>query len=430
MNKNFRENYIPRIVDKLLKDQLEASGAVLIEGPKWCGKTTTGGFASKSVIQIDDLENREQYINMSNLNPYRLLEGDVPRLIDEWQLAPNLWNVVRHTVDDRGEPGQFILTGSSVPKTLDTTMHSGTGRIARLRMRTMSLFESNDSTGSVSLKDLFNGAKADGIGKDYSIDYLAYLICRGGWPQAIGKSEKTALLQARNYYDAVVEEDIIRSEDDQKLSPDRAKRILRSYARNVAQQVPLETIRKDAVSNDDESFSVATLYEYLRFLYRIFVLEDSLAWNPNLRSKTAIRTTDTRYFVDPSIGIASLGMGPQDLLNDLNTMGYFFENMCVRDLRVYADALDGQVYHYRDKNGLECDAVIHLRNGKYGLIEIKLGSDDGIKEGIECLTKLSNIIDTSKMKEPSFKMVLIGRGNYAYQLDNGINVVPIHCLKP
>lgn len=424
------KEYYPRIVDGILKDQLEASGAVLIEGTKWCGKSTTAEMASNSSIKMDDPDDGDRYLKLAQLQVSSLLAGDTPRLIDEWQIAPNIWNAVRHEVDKRGEFGQFILTGSSVPSKLDKTMHSGTGRFSRIKMRPMSLFESKDSNGSVSLKDLFENKKPSGSENPCTLENLAYLVCRGGWPLAIGQSEKVALLQARNYYDSVIEEDIIRSEEDEKLDPERAKRVLRAYARNIAQGVSIEKIRNDVIDNDDKSFSQVTLYNYLKFLNRIFLLDDSSAWNPNLRSKVAIRTTDTRYFVDPSIGAAALGIGPSDLVNDLETFGFFFENMCVRDLKVYAESLDGQIYHYRDGNGLECDAVLHLRNGSYGLIEIKLGSDKAIEEGAKNLLKFDNILDTSKMKKPSFKMILVGKGNYAYRREDGIDIVPITCLKP
>lgn len=424
------EQYMSRIADQLLQNQLEASGAVQVTGPKWCGKTTTAEHASKSVLKMDDPDHSERYLSLAELQPSLLLEGEVPRLIDEWQIAPNLWNAVRATVDKRRKFGQFILMGSSVPKKMKEGAHSGLGRISKVRMRPMSLYESCDSTGSVSLKDLFDGKAPSVSANGHTLQELAFLICRGGWPLTIHQKEKVALLQARNYYDELIENDIVRSEGDEKLDPERAKRVLRSYARNVSQSVSVEEIRKDSVFNDEESFSQVTIYNYLSFLNRIFVLEDSKAWNPNLRSKTAVRSADTRYFVDPSIGCAALGIGPQDLVNDPNTMGLFFENMAVRDLRVYADVLDGDIYHYRDGNGLECDAVLHLRNGSYGLIEIKLGSPKGIQDGIDSLLKFDKIIDTDKMKAPAFKMVLTGTGEFAYREKHGIDIVPLGFLKP
>lgn len=421
------KEYYQRVSDKVLLDHLESKGAVLIEGAKWCGKTTSAKHIAKSVIEMDRPDMTEQYQQMARINPSNLLEGKVPHLIDEWQIATNIWNAVRYEVDRRGEFGQFILTGSSVPAALDESMHTGTGRIVRMQMRPMSLFESKDSTGQVSLMDLFNKKDISTV-DNHSIDEIAFLICRGGWPAALNRGKKVALKQAFDYYDAVVNDDISRV-DRVKRDSERTKRILKSYARNVATQASLETIRSDVISNDVETFDKEALYGYLNALKRIFVIEDSPAWNPNLRSKTAIRTSDTRYFVDPSIAVAALGLGPTDLVNNLELMGLIFENLCVRDLRIYADALDGSVYHYRDKTGLECDAVIHLRNGSYGLVEVKLGGDQSINEGAESLLKLTSKIDTEKMKKPAFLMVLCGVAPFAYKREDGVFVVPITCLK-
>ena len=421
------KEYYQRVSDKVLLEHLESKGAVLIEGAKWCGKTTSAKHIAKSVIEMDRPDMTEQYQQMARINPSNLLEGKVPHLIDEWQIATNIWNAVRYEVDRRGEFGQFILTGSSVPAALDESMHTGTGRIVRMQMRPMSLFESKDSTGQVSLMDLFNKKDISTV-DNHSIDEIAFLICRGGWPAALNHSKKIALKQAFDYYDAVVNDDISRV-DRVKRDSERTKRTLKSYARNVATQASLETIRSDIISNDVETFDKEALYGYLNALKRIFVIEDSPAWNPNLRSKTAIRTSDTRYFVDPSIAVAALGLGPTDLVNNLALMGLIFENLCVRDLRIYADALDGSVYHYRDKTSLECDAVIHLRNGSYGLVEVKLGGDQSINEGAESLLKLTSKIDTEKMKKPAFLMVLCGVAPFAYKREDGVFVVPITCLK-
>ena len=420
-------NYRKRIVDEILPLKLSSSAAVLVEGPKWCGKTTTCLQIAKSCVFMDEPTKRDQNIELASISPGKILSGDLPRLIDEWQIATNIWNAVRYEVDRRGEFGQFILTGSSVPADLDDSMHTGTGRIVRMRMRPMSLFESRDSSGQVSLMDLFDGKEISAI-DNHSIEDIAFLICRGGWPAALNHTEKVALRQAFDYYDAVVNDDISRV-DGLKRDSERTKRIMRSYARNVSTQVSLETIRTDVISNDIETFDKESLYGYLNALKRIFVIEDSPAWNPNLRSKTAIRTSDTRYFVDPSVASAALGIGPLDLVNDLELMGLIFENMCVRDLRIYADALDGNVYHYRDKTGLECDAVIHLRNGRYGLIEVKLGGDKLIEEGVASLKKLADRIDTEKMSEPAFMMVLCGVAPFAYKREDGVYVVPVTCLK-
>lgn len=419
--------YRKRLADEVLKDKLEASGAVLVEGAKWCGKTTTSKQIAKSVLYMQEPAQKKQNLLMADTNPSLLLQGDVPRLIDEWQLAPKLWDAVRFEVDQRDDFGQFILTGSAVPPDTSEISHSGTGRISRMLMRPMSLFESGESSGSVSLEGLFNTDYEVSASVESDIEKLAFLICRGGWPKAVGKSIKVALQQAVDYYDAVVNSDISRV-DGKERNPERAKLLMRSYSRNIGSQAKFEEIRQDILSNDVDSFSIDTLYDYLNALKKIFVVEDAPAWNPNLRSKTAIRNTDTRYFVDPSIATASMGLGPKDLINDLSTMGLLFENLCVRDLRIYAQSIGGEIYHYRDKSGLECDAVVHLRNGSYGLVEIKLGGDKLIEEGCATLNKFEKIIDTTKMKSPSFKMILTGVGNYAFKRPDGILVVPVRSL--
>lgn len=422
------KEYLSRIADKLLEERLNAKGVVLIEGPKWCGKTTTAKQKAKSFISMDRPDMTRQYQQMVELSPNTLLEGETPRLIDEWQIAPNLWNAVRYEVDNRDEFGQFILTGSAVPNEFDDSMHTGTGRISRLLMRPMSLYESKDSSGEVSIKDLFDGKNISAI-DETSLEKIAFLICRGGWPKAIDLDEKPALFQAIDYFDAVVSNDISRV-DSIKRDKERAKRLLKSYARHVGTQSSLETIRQDMLVNQSDTFDQGTLYSYLDALRKIFVIEDSPAWNPNLRSKTSIRTKDTRYFSDPSIAAASLGIGPNNLLDDLNTMGFLFENLCIRDLRIYADYLDGTVYHYRDKYGLECDAVIHLRNGAYGLIEIKLGGDRLIEEGAETLKSLASKIDIKNMSKPSFMVVLCAKAPFAYKRNDDVYVIPITALRP
>lgn len=368
--------------------------------------------------------------NMAQTNIKRLLQGDTPRLIDEWQLVPQFWDAVRNEVDKREDDGQFILTGSAVPPKQENIFHSGTGRMSWLKLRTMSLWESGDSTGDVSLGALFKDASSvDGSSK-IDIDSLAFLTCRGGWPKAtMKKSQKAALTQAKEYFEAVYRFDISRV-DDIERDPELTKRLMRSYARNQGSQASAGTLLADIKANESDDLSENTIYAYIKALKKIFVIEDSLAWNPNLRSKTAIRTSDTRYYTDPSIATAALGLGPEDLINDLNTFGLFFETLCVRDLRVYADSLGGSVYHYRDKSNLECDAVVHLENGSYGLIEIKLGGEKLINEGAENLCDLAEKIDTTKMKQPSFLMVLTGVGEYAYKRpEDGVLVVPIGSLK-
>lgn len=434
--------YKNRVADRLLAEKLEAFGAVLIEGPKYCGKTTLATQQAGSILSMADTDTLGQNLALARTNISRLLAGETPRLIDEWQIAPQFWDAVRNEVDKRNEDGQFMLTGSAVPPKPkkdengniieeENIHHTGTGRISRLRLRTMSLWESEDSTGDVSLEELFiNPDTVDGV-SDIDLDRLAYLTCRGGWPKAVlKKSEKAALAQAFDYYDSVVSNDIKRVDDidrDEELT----KRIMRSYARNQGTQATVGTILADIKSSGDERMSDSTVYSYIKALKEIFVIEDSIAWNPNLRSKTAIRTSDTRYFIDPSIATAALGMGPKDLINDMATFGFIFEALAIRDLRVYADALDGKVYHYRDKNNLECDAVIHLRNGSYGLVEVKIGGTEPIREGAESLKTLSSKIDSTRMKTPSFMMVLTGIGKFAYKRpEDGVLVVPIGCLKP
>ncbi|MFW0895178.1 ATP-binding protein [Gardnerella sp. Marseille-Q9179] len=422
------KEYLPRIADKLLEERLDAKGAVLIEGPKWCGKTTTAKQKAKSFISMDLPDMTKQYQQMAELSPSTLLEGEAPRLIDEWQIAPNIWNAVRYEVDNRDEFGQFILTGSAVPNEFDDSMHTGIGRISRLLMRPMSLYESKDSSGEVSLRDLFEDKNISSI-NETSLEKIAFLICRGGWPKAIGLDEKPSLFQAIDYYESVVSTDISRV-DSIKRDKEKAKRLLKSYARHVGSQSSLETIRQDMLVNQEDTFDQVTLYSYLDALRKMFVIEDSPAWNPNLRSKASIRTTDTRYFSDPSIATAALGIGPKDLLDDLKTMGFLFENLCVRDLRIYTDYLEGTVYHYRDRNGLECDAVIHLRNGSYGLVEIKLGGDKLIEDGAKTLKDLASKIDTENMPKPSFMAVLCAKAPFAYKRNDGVCVIPIAALRP
>lgn len=421
--------YKYRILDKVLAKRLKSIGAVLIEGPKWCGKTTTSEKLAQSVIYMSDPANKNQYLEMAEINPQRLLEGATPRLIDEWQLAPKLWDAVRYEVDHRDELGQFILTGSSVPPSDKEIYHTGTGRFSWLLMRPMSLFESQESSGEVSLEDLFKTPVEISGKNNLSIEKLAFLVCRGGWPRATNiEDEEAALEQAYSYYEAVVRSDISRA-DGVNRDTERARKLMRSYARHQGTQATRQVIINDIILNDNDKIDLSTIHSYLNALRKIFVIEDMEAWSPNLRSKTAIRTSETRYFVDPSIAVAALGIGPNDLLSDLNTFGLLFETLCVRDLRVFADYLNGKVYHYRDKNGLECDAVVHLRNGSYGLVEIKLGGDRLIEEAVANLKKLESILDSDKMKKPAFLMVLTGVGEYAYRRKDGIYIVPVGCLK-
>lgn len=420
--------YKKRIADSILSRMLEGKGAVLIEGPKWCGKTTTAEKHASSVLYADDPRRKAQNLAMADLNPEIILRGAKPRLIDEWQIMPKIWDSIRFEIDHSGELGQFILTGSAVPFETKDITHSGVGRFAFLTMRTMSLFESGESTGDVSLKELFDSKENIYGLSNVSLERLAFITCRGGWPQAIDMRDEIALDQGKYYYEAVVRSDINRA-DNSKKNVDKVRMLMKSYARNQGSQASKEVLASDCLPNEEKAVSCLTIASYLEALSKIFVIEEMTARNPNLRSKTAIRTSNTRYYSDPSIAAAALGIGPNDLMNDLNTFGLLFETLCIRDLRVYANALDGDVYHYRDKSGLECDAVIHLRNGKYGLMEIKLGGERLIEEGVKNLKLLDGKIDTQKMNKPSFLMVLTGVGDYAYRRKDGVYVVPIGSLK-
>lgn len=422
------EKYRKRVADKLLKEQLESAGVVLIQGAKWCGKTTTAENMAASVLYMDNPSTIRSNLMLAENDPEFLLQGETPRLIDEWQLAPQLWDTARFVVSHRGKPGQLIFTGSAVPADMSKVTHSGTGRFAWLTMRPMTLWESGESNGSVSLEGLFSDAFQPVAASNMQLEELAFILCRGGWPGTLELEHQAALRQAINYIEAVCHSDISRA-DNVSRDADFALRLMRSYARHQGSQISNSMIYKDLVSNEDGSMSEETISAYLTALKKIFIIEDMPAWNPNLRSKTAIRTSDTRYFVDPSIAAAALGLGPQDLMYDLNTYGLLFETMAVRDLRVYAESLDGRAYHYRDHNGLECDTVIHLRDGHYGLIEIKLGGDTLIDEGAQTLKKLAAKIDTTRMHTPSFLMVLTAVGAYAYQRPDSVLVVPITCLR-
>ena len=420
-------SYRPRIVDSALKRKLRGKGAVLIEGPKWCGKTTTAEQVSKSTLSVDDPSTVNTNKILSEIDPERLLTGDHPRLLDEWQVAPKLWDAVRHHVDRHKGQGQFILTGSSVPADISETIHSGTGRFGWLVMRPMTLYESGDSTGDVSLASLFESQPISGC-SNLDLDRLTFLICRGGWPESVDMDDDVALDQAFDYIDAVIRNDMSRV-DNIRRDPQKVRMLLRSYARNQGTQISQASISADISSNDTEGVSEETVSEYLQALRKLYVIEDMKAWNPNLRSKTAIRTSDTRYFVDPSLAAASLRIGPQDLINDLNTTGFFFEALAVRDLRVYAESLDGDVYHYKDNLDNECDVVIHLRNGRYALLEVKLGGERLIDEGVKTLKDVLRRIDTDKMGKPAFMAIITGTERYAYRRDDGIIILPLGALK-
>lgn len=425
-------NYKNRIADSVLARKLAGKGAVLIEGPKWCGKTTTAEQQAQSIIYLDDPATIKENLLKAELAPQELLEGEHPRLLDEWQIAPQLWDTIRFDVDHRKGNGHYILTGSSVPvedEESKNIRHSGTGRYGWVKMRPMALYESGESNGAISLKNLFNTPEKIYAKSSLSREDLAFVLCRGGWPAAIDLKGDIALDQAFDYVDSIAKKDMNRVVDKVRRNPERVRQLMRSYARNIASQASYETIAADMQANEPKGLDAETVSAYIEALRKLFVIEESKAWNPNLRSKTAIRTTNTRYYTDPSIGTAALGIGPGDLLSDFNTFGLHFEGLAVRDLRTYASGLLGDVYHYRDSEGLECDAIVHLRDGSYGLIEIKIGGERLINEGAETLIKLHNKIDITKMKSPSFLMVLIGIGEVAYRREDGIYVVPIGCLK-
>lgn len=419
-----KPNYSPRICDKILCDRLSTSGAVLIEGPKWCGKTWTGLHASKSALFMQDPDRSQGYLRMADTMPSRLLLGEKPRLIDEWQEAPVLWDAVRFDVDRSGEWGQYILTGSAVPRDNNQPKHTGTGRISRVRMRPMTLFESKESNGTVSLEELFNG-NTDITGEsNRTIPDIARIICRGGWPEAVSKNVNSVQI-ARNYVDAVINYDITRV-DGVERSPHRVRQLLRSYARNISTMATLTTILADVRAND-VAFSEPTLYNYVNALERMFLIEDIPAWKPSLRSKSAIRTSDKRQFVDPSIATAVMQVDADGILDDFEYFGFLFESLVTRDLRVYTQAVDGDVFHYRDKDKLEADLILRLHNGKWAAVEVKLGSRE-IEDGARHLIELSHKIDTDKVGEPSFLMVVTG-GEFAYRREDGVFVVPLACLK-
>ena len=423
------KKYKRRVVDQLLAERLEEVGAVLIEGPKWCGKTTTALQQARSTVMLANPEVLLQSKSMIATSASHLLSGLVPRLFDEWQTLPELWDNIRYEVDARNEEGQFILTGSAVPVESDKIVHTGTGRFAWITMRPMSLWESEESTGDVSLQALFDGDLAIQGENRHRLEDIAFMLCRGGWPSALGRSTRAALRVASDYYDAVIKTDFVRV-DNTLRNQNRSRMLLRSLARLQGTQTSIGVIRQDMLSNDDNTLAENTVASYIEALRKIFIVEDMPAWSTNLRSKTVIRTSPTRYFVDPSIAVAAMGISPKDLISDLKTFGFLFEAMAIRDLRVYADALDAKVYHYRDKDELECDVVMELRNGRYALIEIKLGGQENVNMAAHQLQQLASKIDTARVGEPAFRMVLTAVGDKAFQMQDGTLVVPIGCLKP
>jgi len=418
--------YYKRIADKILERKLKTAGAVLITGPKWCGKSTTAAQIAKSKVYLQNIETSAQDIELAKNAPRVFLKGKTPKLIDEWQIIPFIWDAIRSEIDQRNALGQFLLTGSAVPADFSSIQHSGIGRIVTYPMRTMSLFESFDSNGIVSLENLFNGKEIESGENKKQLEEYAFLTCRGGWPSAVGKDEH-ALDLAFNYFDGLINSDISRF-DKVRRDPIKARLVLRSLARNVGTSASIAVLFDDINNDLKGAMSESTLISYIEALRGLFVIEDMGAWSPNLRSKSAIRTTPTRYFTDPSIATAALGIGPDNLINDMNTFGFLFENMCIRDLRVYAEKIGGKVLHFRNKSGFEVDAIVELRNGDWGAIEIKLRSEERINEGADNLLKLASLVDETKMKRPSFLMVLTAT-DYAYRRADGVYVVPIGCLK-
>lgn len=420
--------YYERLIEKEIERKLKSSGAVLVAGPKFCGKTTTCMKYQKSFVKL----NTKQAIAMARMNPGGVLDGETPRLIDEWQKAPDIWNQVKDDLDFHYEFGKYILTGSSTPADKTEVHHSGAGRITPVRMRPMSLWESKDSKGTVSLAELFKGGKPIpwDLNSDFSLSDVAHLICRGGWPISVLAPKEIAIEITKNYYNGLFVFEDCENERFRNKNPEIMKMIVRSYARHISTEAAVSTIIADVRQSNERTMDTKTYDDYNEALNDIFIIEDMPAWNPNIRSKTSIRSTPTRHFVDTSIACRALGAGPEDLLHDLESFGLFFEDMAVRDLRIYSDVLGGEVRHYRDNAGLECDAVIHLENGSWGAVEIKLGGDDLIEAGASSLKLLkAKIEEKSNEKSPSFLMVLTAVGG-AYQREDGVFVVPINLLKP
>lgn len=421
------KQYYPRIIDELLKKKLRTSGAVLLKGPKWCGKSTSASQIAKSIIYMQDPSTREQNIALAKASPKVFLAKETPLLIDEWQTIPFIWDAIRFEIDQRNAFNQFILTGSSSPTETNKITHSGLGRISTLVMRPMSLYESKDSSGEFSINDLFNGIYPSGAFSKHDILDYAYLACRGGFPSVLELNKEDSLEISKNYFESLVNQDfVLNVKQDRDIQ--KFKLTLRSYARNIGTSCPLTTILKDVNSDNNVSISDTTVYSYLKYLNDIYILDELNAWSPLLRSKVAIRTSPTHYFVDPSIATAALDVTPHDLINDFKTFGFIFESMVIRDLKIYAEANGASLYHYRDKNDFEVDAIIHFNNGKWAAIEIKLFDDDAIEKACKNLIKFKNNINLQKMKEPSFLMVITGTKN-AYRREDGVFIVPIDCLK-
>ena len=427
------DKYLPRLFDRIVEFALKSKGALVIVGPKWCGKSTTAKRYAKTVIDLMPLESRNEFIELAKVSPSNFLNyGPKPILVDEWQHVSFIWDQVKYEVDKTGEFGQYILTGSVTDKTRsdpddESSRHTGNGRIIRKMMRTLSLYETGDSNGEVSLLDLKNGKFAPAMSKKDINDY-AYYVCRGGWPVAIGKDRDVALAQARDYYEVVVTNDIFSLKDiPLKKDEQKARKLMRSYARNVSIAAADTTLRED-MSGSDDTFDKDVFAKYLNALRNLYVIEELPAWNPNLRSRTAIRTKKTRHFTDPSIGAAALGITPEGIFKDITTFGLLFESLVVHDLRIYEDTIGARVYKYRDSKRREADAVVQFSDGSWALIEVKLGGEDDIKTAAENLLKIADDIDWDKTGKPAFLMV-VTKNKVAYRMDNGVYVVPLCCLK-
>lgn len=420
--------YFRRLIEEEIELKLKTSGAIVVAGPKFCGKTTTCMRYQKSFVKL----NTKQAITMARMNPQAMLKGETPRLIDEWQKAPDIWNQVKDDLDFNYEFGKYILTGSSTPADKTEVHHSGAGRITPVKMRPMSLWESKESTGTVSLQDLFDGGKnfVWSLNQETTLTDIAHLICRGGWPISVLAPKEIAIEITKNYWNGLFIFEDCENERFRNKKPEVLKMIVRSYARHISTEAAVSTIIADVRQSNERTMDNKTFDDYMEALQDLYILEDMKAWNPNIRSKTTIRSTPTRHFVDTSIACRALGVMPEDLLRDLESFGLFFEDMAVRDLRIYAGVLSGEVLHYRDNTGLECDAVVHLEDGRWGAIEIKLGGDDLIEAGAKSLKLLkAKIEEKSEEKAPSFLLVLTAVGG-AYQREDGVYVAPINMLKP
>lgn len=421
--------YYKRLIEQEIELKMRTSGAVVVAGPKFCGKTTTCMLYQKSFVKL----NTQQAISMARMNPKAVLNGEKPRLIDEWQKAPDVWNQLKDDLDFNYEFGKYILTGSSTPADKTTVHHSGVGRIASIKMRPMSLWESQESKGSVSLSALFDGKEDEfpwDMNQDFSLEDVAYLLCRGGWPISVRAPRDIALEVTKNYWNGLFVFEDCENERFRNKKPEVLRMIVRSYARHISTEAAASTIIADVRQSNERTMDAKTFADYMEALNDLYILEDMRAWNPNIRSKTSIRSTPTRHFVDTSIACRALGVSPKDLMGDLESFGLFFEDMAVRDLRIYTESLGGEVLHYRDNAGLECDAVLHLDDGRWGAVEIKLGGDDNIEAGASTLKQLkSKIEEKSDENAPSFLLVLTAVGG-AYRREDGVFVAPINLLKP